>query len=157
MPFLLRNDAVKWFSNISKGKGAIKTDFDLYYFCLIIGMAGGRMGDTADTKQIVQDFVSDYEDSKRLIGALAFYADLNQLGVSLSERSAVQAKVCGHFVADNANYLTDDALKKMNKYASGGYNLLTEKIDAKPHHLEHFLMRYCSVLGEVLADNTDWS
>ncbi len=156
MSFFLRKEAVRWFSNISKKKGILKTEFDLYYLCMTLGLAKGQSSPIGDAKEIVQNFVSDYEQTKRLVGATAFSAELNYFGISIDDKSDVQKQICDHFSANNANYLTDSAIKRMNEYASGGYDIITQRME-KPHHVEYFLMNYYKLLDLILSESEDWN
>ena len=92
MPFRLREDAEQWFSALD-GKEPTKTKFDLYYFCLMAGLASGRTSDAAGlgAREIVDDFIQDYQPAQRLLIGLLVVAEVRKGGIDLSEKEAVRA------------------------------------------------------------------
>lgn len=44
-------------------------------------------------------------------------------------------------------------MKRLNAYASGGYEWLAEQRDMKPYSAEEFLLSYASLLEQVLPKN----
>lgn len=97
-------------------------------------------------------FVKPYDERQRLIIGLMIDAELEYLGVSLSDRTSVN-----RVVSDLAGPggLTDLGAERMNAYASGGYDLLLEQYrEDEPHTMEEFLPRYLNILAAAPAGRT---
>ncbi|MGD1804197.1 hypothetical protein ACP6PL_01975 [Dapis sp. BLCC M126] len=152
--FQLRLDVDEWFSNINKGKTQqIKTDFDLYYFCLMMGLATKSKNNPSERCQcrdFIDYFVSDYKNQRNLIIGLLFRAELENMGISLDEKDATKKQLLKLIDPSSQTNLTDEGIDKMNAYASGGFDYLREKFGSKPYHLEDFLQSYVKILREAI-------
>lgn len=155
MPFRLRNDAEKWFSEID-GRDPVKTKFDLFYFCLMAGLASGRSTDPAESgvsaKEIVDDFIQDYKPAKRLLIGLLVIAEVRKGGMSLGERASVRDIFKRLVTYDTKTGLTEEGMRCMNAYASGGYEFLAESRDTKPASPEEFLRDYVKLISQAAKD-----
>lgn len=153
MPFRLRTDAEKWFSEID-GREPIKTKFDLYYFCLLAGLASGRYVDISrqgvTARDIVQDFILDYRPAARLMIGLLLVAELSRSGIAPSERLAVR-KLVKQLVEPGSSGLSDEGFRAMNGYASGGYEFLAESRDHRPASPDEFLRDFTVLIGEAFG------
>jgi hypothetical protein len=49
------------------------------------------------------------------------------------------------------NQLTDDGMRRMNAYASGGYDFLAERRETKPFTGEEFLRDFVQLIDEAAA------
>lgn len=69
MPFRLREDARKWFSDI---RPKFELDFDTYYFCLMAGLATDHKEaiSTGETTDLVDNFPGRYRSRKGVIISL---------------------------------------------------------------------------------------
>lgn len=152
MPFRLRTDAEAWFSALD-GKEPAKTKFDLYYFCLMAGLASGRSSDPASAgvaaKEIVDDFIQDYKPAQRLLIGLLVIAEVRKGGIDLEEKAAVR-DVFKRLVTLNGTNLTAEGMNTMNAYASGGYEFLAESRDTKPASPEEFLRDYVLLMDAAV-------
>ncbi|OZH52560.1 hypothetical protein AFK68_23595 [Hydrocoleum sp. CS-953] len=152
--FQLRLDVDEWFSNINKGKTQqIKTDFDLYYFCLMMGLATKSKNNPSERckcRDFIDYFVSDYQSQQNLIIGLLIRAELENLGISLDEKDAVKKQLLKLINPSIQTNLTDEGIDKMNAYASGVFDYLIQKFSSKPNHLENFLQRYVKILREAI-------
>ena len=121
MPFILREDAEKWFAELD-GNEPIKTKFDLYYFCLISGLASGRKSDARSlgAREIVGSFIQDYRPAQLLLIGLLVVAEARKGGIDLSEKDAVRGVFKDLVDPDSHTKLTDEGMRCMNAYASGG-------------------------------------
>lgn len=152
--FRLRIDAEKWFSEI-EGSTHIRSKFDLYYFCLLAGFASGRSNETqltgAGSKEFIDYFIDDYKPASRLLIGLLVIAEMKDKGIDIGEKAAVRALFKTLVDANNgSNNLTDEGMRRMNAYASGGFEYLSEKRDTKPYSVEEFLRDYVALVGEPL-------
>jgi hypothetical protein len=74
-------------------------------------------------------------------------AELSRLGVDLADRVSVNRVVSE--VASTSG-LTADGARRMDGYASGGFDLLLETYDDdEPRSLEEFLPRYLRIWASV--------
>ena len=119
MSFRLRKDARAWFRDL---RPALDLDFDMYYFCLMVGLAA-RNKETiqqTDTDEIVQYFPGEYGPRGRLIVAIFLKAELDGLGVKMTERTAVHEHwpmcCCSHWEAS----ATRTATGHLSSFAEAG-------------------------------------
>lgn len=152
MSFRLRTDAEKWFSEIS-GPDILK--FDLYYFCLMAGFAGIRRSPltAADKSAFVDEFPTPYKLQQNLLLAGLIDAELRSLlgrAVTVQDKPSVHRKVSELLAATGTTtHLSSAGSAKMNEYASGGFDLLVERLSDKPRKLETFLRAYAKVIAEL--------
>ena len=155
MVFRLRSDAEKWFSEIDN-KPPVKTKFDLYYFCLVVGLLSGRSSDPArigvTTRELVDYFIEDFKPGHRLLIGLLVLAELRKSGIDLDEKSAVRDVFGRLITAYSSSGLTDEGFKAMNAYASGGYEFMAESRETKPVSVEEFLRDYLLLVDRAAQD-----
>ena len=147
--FMLRKEAEDWFKHIDDD---IKLKFDMYYFCFISGIAEKRKSNQSSTNtiEIVRDFPGPYKDGigYRLI-ALFLSRELEQLGVDMKDKSNVR-KVVTSLVSTSPPYLSENGAKEFNKYAHGGYDVLTQWFE-RPNSMEAFLIEFHKKINETLT------
>jgi hypothetical protein len=152
MPFRLRRDARKWFQDVAN---KFDLDFDIYYFCLMAGLATRRKEDAApsETTDLVNDFPGAYRTRGRVIVALFLARELKELGIELSERVTLHAEIQKLVNPLAASHLSDTGMKEMNRYSFGGLSvLLTEWFEDRPRNIETFLPLYKRKLDKALAE-----
>ena len=153
MPFRLREDAELWFSALD-GKEPTKHKFDLYYFCAIAGLASGRVSDTskvgAASREIVDDFIQDYRPAQRLLIGLLVVAEARRGGIALNEKTAVRQVFSRLVTPESKTQLTDDGMRCLNAYASGGYEFLSESRDTKPTSPEEFMRDFVELISSAV-------
>ncbi|OKH41419.1 hypothetical protein NIES2101_34355 [Calothrix sp. HK-06] len=152
--FRLRQDAESWFSNIFEKP--IETKFDIYYFCLMLGLATGRYSKNKEGTEFIDYFIADYASYQTLIIGLLVITELNKRGIGIKERNEISSLFKEFIDTATRTNLTDEAIDKLNGYASGGYEYLTEKIDTKPYHVEEFLITYYNLFNEAIENNPQW-
>ena len=143
MAFYLRNDTEQWFSHIKDQKPYIETKFDIYYFCLMLGLAAGRkcpVTGKSEATEFQKNFVKSYIPVQKLIIGLLIKSELRRLGINPTEK-------------DSSTKLTESGVTRMNEYASGGYDILSEEIPIKPYNVEDFLRTYTALLKEKAGLN----
>jgi hypothetical protein len=99
MPFRLLKDIRPLFKNIEKD---LTLDFDMYYFCLMAGLAAGRkrVSQGEDATDLAQDFPGEYRPRGRIVVALLLTRELRTLGVNFQERTTLHreiSKLIDHF------------------------------------------------------------
>ena len=160
--FRLRQDTKDWFSNIQKTTNQqIKTDFDLYYFCLMLGLATGKYSDPTtrykEHRDFRDEFVSDYKPHQNLIIGLLIKAELSKFAISLDEKEDTKKHLIKLIDPSSITNLTNEGIDSMNAYASGGFDYLTEKFDSKPYHVEEFLISYVKLLQKAVDKSRLWN
>ena len=155
--FRLRVDAQNWFSELRRFP-QFKVLFDLYYFCLMAGLAAERSSDTglagAAATDMVEDFTSEHKAGKLLLIGLLVIAELKREGIDVSEKAAVRSMFRRLVDPGNRSQLTDVGTKRMNAYASGGYEYLSARRESKPYTPEEFFRDYINLVREPLDDRT---
>jgi hypothetical protein len=153
MSFRLRTDAEKWFSEIADHPGMLK--FDLYYYCLMAGFVGVRRSQltAADKPPFVDDFPGPFKLQQNLLLAGLVDAELRSMlgrGVTPQDKPSVHRKVSELLAATGSStHLSSAGSARMNEYASGGFDLLAERMSDKPRKLETFLRSYAKLIAEL--------
>ena len=150
MPFRLRRDAREWFRHIHS---SFSLDFDMYYLCLMAGLAESRLANraTAETTELVDNFPGEYRMKGRLVVALFLARELRRLSINYSERAAVHETISGLVDPLSRSHLSEPGLRQINSYAHGGYEVLTEWFMERPRRLETFLLEYKKKLDSALT------
>jgi hypothetical protein len=149
--FRMRNDARDWFSQIAKFEH-FKVDFDQYYLCLMAGFASGRSTEGGASSEMVEAFVEEYKQASRFLIGLLVIAELKTEGIDVSEQGAVRSLFKRLVNPQSPNHLTDEGMRRMNAYASGGYDYLAEKRESKPYSGEEFLRDYIQLIDAAIAN-----
>ena len=147
--FRIRNDARTWFNKIATFEH-FNTEFDQYYLCLMAGFASNRSNETASTTEFVENFTEDYKEASRFLIGLLVVAELKSAGIDLSEREAVRDMFRELVDPKSTNQLTEKGMRRLNAYASGGFDFLTEAGEAKPYSGEEFILRYAQMMDKTL-------
>jgi hypothetical protein len=140
--FRLRSDAEKWFRKVDKGP-----KFDIYYYCALVGLMARRRNDPAGetSKDVVDYFITDYKPYKNMIIGLIIISELKKARIDLNEKSAVR-EVISRIVAPGDTGLTDNGIKLLNQYASGGFDYLIEAGVPRPETREEFMLTYVNII-----------
>jgi hypothetical protein len=107
----------------------------------MLGFAAGRKAD-ASGPEFVGYYVDDYKSSQRLICGLLIIAELKRLGINMTEKAAVRKVIADLFDPNSATGLSDEGMRSLNQYASGGFVYLNENRE-KPHHADEFWPTTC--------------
>jgi hypothetical protein len=128
-------------------------DFDMYYLCLMAGIASGRKEDvpTAETTELVDEFPGEYRANGRLITAAFLARELRAMGIQYSERAALHSAIRQLIDPLAASHLSDAGMKEMNRYSYGGFEVLTEWFQDRPRAIETFLPLYRRHLAATLT------
>lgn len=145
--FRMRSDADRWFRYIVE-QAPVKTKFDVYYLCLMVGIKQGELDDVTDAIEIYQKFPQEYEGSRLQVLALLISAELKREGLEFNERDAVQSVIARYIATDSPSNLSAEGFKRANSYASGGFNLLVDAYGEPPQDVNAFLAKYAEFIGE---------
>ena len=139
MPFRLSKDAREWFRDLEDG---FEIDFDIYYLCLMAGLATGKKESVPTTQapELVDYFPADYQSKRRVIVALFLSKELEALGISMSERNQVYGQIAKLVDPLTPSGLSDVGMREMNRYSYGGFDVLAnEWFEERPRIMEVFL------------------
>jgi hypothetical protein len=144
--FRLRRDARKWFHHIH---GDFQIDFDIYYLCLMAGLRSGSRQDiaAAETSELVDHFPGEYKARGRVVVALLLSRELRRLGINFAERRLVHESIQTLVDPLSPSHLSDAGMREANRYAYGGFEVLTEWFADPPLHIETFLVHYAKRIG----------
>ena len=148
--FKIRKDAETWFRKIAD-KPPIKTKFDLYYMCLMLGIKNGRLDSVADGSDVYLKFPQEYEGSRFLVIGLLIAAEMKREGLDFSDRELVQEMLARYVATDVPANLSAEGFKKANSYASGGFDVLSNAIQDSPEDVNVFLALYTKLMAEADA------
>jgi hypothetical protein len=155
MAFRMRPEVDEWFKHIFK-QGPIQTKFDLYYFCLMMGLASGRSDSVPSAVEFVQNFVGEYKGVQRLVLGLLIIAEISRLGLELNDRNEVQDLFGKYLDANDATHLSGAGFERLNDYSHGGFNAIVESAGGKPYHIEPFVQWYVKELRKRVDGNKNW-
>ena len=147
MPFRLRRDCRNWFGHVA---GDLPLDFDMYYLCLMAGFKAGRKADVGQATELVDNFPGDYRSGGRILAAMLLRAELHEAQIDLCEREPVHKLISGLLDTLSPSGLSTEGVKLMNRYASGGFEELTERFEDKPRFIDVFLLRYKQILDRMV-------
>ncbi len=154
--FKLKPEVDDWFKHVFRD-GPIKTKFDLYYFCLMAGLAKGVTENAQGAPDFVGYFVQDFKQSKRLIITTFIVAEMFRLGLDLNDRKEIQELMSRYIDSGHEANLTEAGFEKLNEYANAGFNVILESHVEQPHHAEPFLQWYAKFINALFADSARWS
>ncbi|WP_299312028.1 hypothetical protein, partial [uncultured Halomonas sp.] len=73
--------------------------------------------------------------------------ELESLGISVSERGEVHGVIRQLVDPQSPNFLSDEGLAKLNQYASGGFEIISDEVGEPPRALPLFLMKLHKIVG----------
>lgn len=147
--FRLSQNADKWFSNIRKD---LSLDFDVYYFCLMAGLAKGNkeLQPTSETRDLLARFPQEYRAESKIIVSLFLKKELDKLGVSMQDKPVVHQTIKKYIDSDSpSGLLSEEGQREMNKYANGGLQVLKEHFNDKPRTIEVFILLFSQMIEDL--------
>ena len=143
--FRFRDDARVWFADVKT-----KYDFDLFYNCLIVGLAVGRQSEpkAVTSTDMVGHFIESYKPAQSLIIGLLIMAELKFAGINLNERNEVRSVIGDLVTPKSVTNLTDKGVHCLNLYASSGFEFLRDNMP-KPSSIENFMLRYTEIMSSI--------
>lgn len=153
--FRLRKESKPWFKDIIN-KNALQMDFDVYYFCLMAGLATKTKRDlpTSETSELVETFPGRYRDRSKIIIALFLVRELDSLGVTLNDKKSAHNQISRLVRPDSPNHLSDEGMRELNRYAAGGYEALLTWFEDKPRNLDTFLRSFSKKIASSVTPIT---
>jgi len=149
--FRLASDAQKWFASAFADDGPLRTEFDKYYLCLLIGLKKRRRDQLdSSAKDVIEYWISDYQGIRDLMLGLILNDELNDRGIKVEERNAVQATCKRIFTHDDRTQLTSDGMNVANSIAYGGFRTIEESFpgNISPRSQFELMTHVASLLAE---------
>jgi hypothetical protein len=147
--FRLRKDAEKWFREIADAP-PFKVKWDVYYLCLMAGFASGRSSESTAATDLTERYVEEYRPARHFLIGLLVIAELKLTGVNRTDKAQVRELFKKLVQPNGTNDLTDFGMRRMNAYASGGWEYLAENRDQRPFYVEEFLQSYPALIAKAL-------
>jgi len=144
MRFRTRQDVRAWFKALHDRK-EFKIEFDDFYFCFIAGIARRRKASlpVEQTPELIDYFPENYNGTRaQTMIALFLKAELDELGLVLNEKGKkhdVHTAIATLVDYSTPSRLSTEGMLQFNRYAHGGFEVLTEWFDDRPRTLEAFL------------------
>lgn len=144
MSFKHHKQAASFFRNLMPpGPGRFDTQFDAYYYCLMCGLDRRQLGAESEVgDEFVKDYVQTYQPHADLIAGLLVDAELVRISIPLDDVKGVERKMVDLLEPVSATKLKPDGLALLNRYAAGGFNILSDAFAAPPQSLEDFYVTY---------------
>jgi hypothetical protein len=139
-----------WFKHIYK-EGPITHKFDLYYFCLMMGLTIGQKEILNNGKDITHYFINDYKSSKHIILGSFLLAEMSLIGIESDDREGIKKIIGECFDPTTSSNLSDTGFIYLNNYANAGFNFILNKHPEKPRKVETFLQWYAKTISEQKA------
>jgi hypothetical protein len=151
MYFTLRNDSKEWFKPI---ESQLEFGFDIYYFCLMAGLASVYKNDAPPpVTDLIDRFPGTYKNNGRLIIGLFLSTELSRMDVDYTDKRAVKGLLYNYIDSNSPIHLNDKGLKELNAYSHGGFERLQENFPDQPRKLETFLRLYTPIIKKLKIDN----
>lgn len=137
--FILSTQMRNYFHEIGIERGArgksqsghFPTNVHPFYFCMILGIAKGRYGDPQPmAKDMVDEWKGDAAKNEHFISGLTFYMHCKRMGLVTENSDDRILKQMGVFFSDTSNKgFSTEGYSLMNKYAQGGFEIISERLD----------------------------
>jgi|TARA_B100000315_G_C14200596_1_gene417499 hypothetical protein len=151
--FRLIKDNRNWFKGISKN---FSTLFDMYYLCLMMGLAANHKGDDPDSGDLIEYWPTEYASYSNFIIGLILIAEARGKGINIKEKSSTTEHLNTFLDSEELSRLSlKKGFKEANRYANGGCEIMRQKLEP-PHYLGEFLKRYQELLKEEVNKNENF-
>lgn len=141
----------------SRGDGGTRfdSDFEQFYFCLMVGLDDGKLAPESDLEPVefTKDYTAPFQVFAPVLAGLLVDAQLRRQDISRTKDN-LQTEVSKLVdVGNTSTRLNTEATKLLSRYAARGFSLISQAIP-RPHTLEDFLVAFhqrWDGLGEVEA------
>lgn len=148
MSYRLHKDTENGLKDVLKDKSVIKTQFDVWYLCLLIGLASGTKTNEGikGVQAFIDRFIEDYRAVKHLIIGLLVMSEIRYFGVDVTDKSLVRTEIRRIIDPERMDDLTAEGIDLLNAYACGGYEFMREQgFDSST--IQDFLRDYVDLVG----------
>jgi len=137
--FKLDKNAVKWGEGLINKNGPMVIEFDLYYIFLIVGLGLKQSQPVQNGSVFTKNYPKAYEALRHKIAALLLYTDLKASGFEVNNKANVKSAISETLSSSSYNFISDDAIEKLNGYANGGYHAIKDVLHSAPPNASIFL------------------
>lgn len=158
MSFQLPKESREYFKHLLKradGGACFSTLFDLYYFCLMVGLNKRLLGAEAELEgdKFIERYPSDYQNQADVIAGLLIHSELNRKGIEKDDRTSIEQEMLRLLDHQSATRLGEEGARLLNLYAAAGFKEIREEI-SPPQSLEEFLVLYHRLWNAASAEQT---
>lgn len=150
--FRMPDDMQSWFAPSFSDGGPLKTEFDKYYLCLLIGLHTKRRAPiTPNAKGFIDYWITDYQGVREQLLGLVLRDELEARGIAVTERDAVQKACQQLFTHDDPTQLTPKGMETVNSIAYGGFKALEESWQSEnpPRSQTELLKAHCDAMQQA--------
>ena len=147
--FMLGPSARLYFENLEKSSTSGKFSILLqkYWLCAQLGMVHGRKGnDDGNRKAIIANIAPPLAEHAQNIRAAAFYQHCADFALNPKDEEEMLSTMKSFFDQERPHKLGQMALRMLDDYAEGGFQILQEKIP-RPTDLADFLVDYVELIN----------
>lgn len=148
MSFKLHRSAPQFFRNLLPPGGGLRFDthFDAYYHCLMCGLDQRRLGAEAEVgDEFVRDYVQAYQPHAELIAGLLIDAELARTQIDTNDVRSVEKRMIELLDPTSATRLSSEGMELLNRYAAGGFDVVSDAFASPPQSLDDFFITYQSL------------
>lgn len=146
MAFHLPKDSREYFKHLLKrsDRGAcFDALFDVYYFCLLVGLDRQTLGKETDVEaeKFIDGYISDYQNQAEVLAGLLIGAELSRKDIQKDDRDSIEKEMLRILDDRSPTRLSEEGMTALNLYAASGFNFIREEL-VPPQNLEEFLVLY---------------
>ncbi|MCY3541970.1 MAG: hypothetical protein OXH31_08730 [Gammaproteobacteria bacterium] len=147
MPYRLHKDIENGLKNVLDDKSVLKTQFDVYYLCLLVGLASGTKTNQGVTgvQPFIDHFTDDYRPVKHLLIGLLIVSEIRYFGISMTDKDKVRSEIRRIVDPERVDDLTPVGIELLNAYACGGYEFLRDR-EFESSTIQDFLREYVEMV-----------
>jgi hypothetical protein len=155
MAFQLPKDSREYFKHLLRrsDRGAcFDALFDVYYFCVMVGLDKKKLGNDSDleTDKFVEGYISDYQNQADIIAGLLINAELCRKGIEKDDRNSIEQEMLRILDHRSPTRLSEEGMRSLNQYAAAGFRFIREEL-VPPQNLEEFLVLYHGIWAKDSA------
>ena len=123
----------KYLLKRSDGGACFNTHFDLYYFCLMVGLKRKNLGLSLDLEgdKFVDRYVSDYQNQADLIAGLLINAELTRKGIEKDDRSSIEKEMLRLLDHQSPSRLSEEAISVLISTLRRGSKRYVKKLSPR--------------------------
>lgn len=145
-PFMLTSDATPYLKKLEKTPtGKIEQKMVFWWLCAQVGILYNKKAEVPrSSSDMTVSFVKALLPHATHIRGLLLWRDLHRQDVNIENRDALERTI-ENTLGEGENKLSTKGVKSLNEYASGGFNIIKNKIKS-PDNLLNFLIKYNDLL-----------
>ena len=135
-----------WFNDLQKRDQPLEIQFDGYFLCLLLGLKYGRRVGLSNIKTntfLSTGFPQRYSEASRLLSGVLISVEIERQGITFENKAAVQNIIETLIDGDQ---LSSVGHQRLNEYAHGGFDQLSEGFSNKQVSFADFFATYSPLL-----------